>query len=276
MLFAACMGVGFSACYDDKADIMFYSGEQLIDQIGTCTNLISHVTLYLNGSARSNVGIAYGKGGYQAVSSNVKVVTVDIQNDRLILTAGGEKGNAVVTVTDEKGNQAQLSVECGIGVYTYRCVQAEAVPVSGTMEVLTDLKPAVAEALADYAPIKKDGSWILVPDERGAEQEQGNLQVYTEASAQMVKGTYVRNIEEEEQPAFFTPYVYRFSYAGETHEFRVSAHGVAGRSLGIVPIYFMEDVTERFQTASSATELPEGAKVYYIVKVIYRGLALQD
>lgn len=111
ILLCACLVGGLSACYDEKADIAFFSGEQLIDQIGTCTNFVSHVTLYLNGKKEKNVGIAYGKGFYQAVSSDVKVVKVGVKNDRLILTAGGSEGNAVVTVTDDKGNQAQLTVE---------------------------------------------------------------------------------------------------------------------------------------------------------------------
>ena len=100
-----------AACYDEKADIAFFSGEQLIDQIGTCTNFVSHVKLVLGKREEANIGIAYGKGFYQAVSSDIKVVKVSVKGDRLILTAGGSEGNAVVTVTDDKGNQAQLTVE---------------------------------------------------------------------------------------------------------------------------------------------------------------------
>ncbi len=108
----ALLGCGLAACYDEKADIAFFSGEQLIDQVGTCTNFVCHVNLVLGKREEANIGIAYGKGFYQAVSSDVKVVKVNVKDDRLLLTAGGSEGNAVVTVTDDKGNQAQLTVEC--------------------------------------------------------------------------------------------------------------------------------------------------------------------
>ena len=275
-LFAVCFGVGLSACYDDSADIRFFSGEQLIDQVGTCTNFVSHITLYLNGNAGANVGIAYGKGGYQAVTSDVKVVKVGIEADRLILTAGGAKGSAVVTVTDEKGNQAQLTVECGTGVYTYKCIQAGAVPMTESKEVITDLQPVVTEALADYAPMAKGGQWVLIPDKINSETETGTLNVYADETAQPVEGTYTLGVVEEEQPAFFIPQKYNFSYADEEHEFRITPYATGSRMTGIIPIYFMEDVTARFQTASPSTTLPEGAKVYFVAKVTSKGFALQD
>ena len=71
------LSVSLTACYDDKADIAFYSGDQLIDQVGTCTNFVSSVTIYTNSSSKTeNLGIAYGKGGYQALSSDAEVVKV--------------------------------------------------------------------------------------------------------------------------------------------------------------------------------------------------------
>ena len=62
--FLMLLSVSLTACYDDKADIAFYSGDQLIDQVGTCTNFVSSVTIYTNSSSKTeNLGIAYGKGG---------------------------------------------------------------------------------------------------------------------------------------------------------------------------------------------------------------------
>ena len=37
-----------SACQDD-AEIILFSGSELIDETGTCTNTISSTVLYLNG-----------------------------------------------------------------------------------------------------------------------------------------------------------------------------------------------------------------------------------
>ena len=68
-----------SACQDD-AEIILFSGSELIDETGTCTNTISSTVLYLNGWEAENIGIANGKGGYSAQSS-------DETSDTIALTA---------------------------------------------------------------------------------------------------------------------------------------------------------------------------------------------
>ena len=276
MLCVIGLAMGLPACYDDSADIRFYSGDQLIDQVGTCTNLISHVTLYLNGTSQTSVGIAYGKGGYQAVTSDVEVVKVGMEAGRLILTAGGKKGNAVVTVTDEKGNQASLTVESGTGAYAFVCLRTIISPMSANMEGLDNLKTVAEEALADYAPMHAKGRWVFVPEKKTSEAEQGELQVYDSSSAQPVVGTYVRSVAEKPLYEGMSPFIHDFSYGGESHHYNLAGSYITGRAERMFPFYFLEDVTERFHKAAPSVSLPEGAKIYYVVEFIRTSFVLQN
>ena len=66
-----------SACQDD-AEIILFSGSELVDETGTCTNTVSSTVLYLNGWEAENIGIANGKGGYSAQSSDETIVTATV------------------------------------------------------------------------------------------------------------------------------------------------------------------------------------------------------
>lgn len=264
---AVCMCAAFSSCYDDKADIVFYLGNQLIDQAGTCTNVLSEVTIYTNGVRTHDIGIAYGKGSYQAVSSNADVVKVKISGDRLQLIGIGNYGSAVVTVTDEKGNQAKLNVVCGEGIRTYQCQSTDFFAMDKDNNLLTDLHQQVADAMAGYQPIKIDGTMTLIPDSISiAEHTEGKFTCYADANADACYGTYVE--EKTESGITFT-----FILPEEQHVFQLGGSisqiiesNFASREHGIFPIYLLEDVTERFQSLNSGISLPEGAKVYFVVK----------
>lgn len=264
---AVCMCAAFSSCYDDKADIVFYSGNQLIDQAGTCTNVLSEVTIYTNGVRTHDIGIAYGKGSYQAVSSNADVVKVKIIGDRLQLTGTGNYGSAVVTVTDEKGNQAKLNVMCGEGIRTYQCQSTDFFAMDKDNNLLTDLHQQVADAMTGYQPIKTGGNVIITPDSIStAEHTEGKFTCYADANADACNGTYVE--EQTESGITFT-----FILPEEQHVFRfggsiseVIASNFASRADVVIPLYLLEDVTDRFQSLNSGISLPDGAKVYFVVK----------
>ena len=49
-----------SACQDD-AEIILFSGSELVDETGTCTNTVSSTVLYLNGWEAENIRIAMEK-----------------------------------------------------------------------------------------------------------------------------------------------------------------------------------------------------------------------
>lgn len=99
------------ACYDYSADIVVYSGDQPVVEEGVCTNAVTYVALSAGGQSSVELGMAFGNGWYRAETSDVEIVKVAVQYDRLTLSCGEKTGEAVVIVSDEKGNEERLSVE---------------------------------------------------------------------------------------------------------------------------------------------------------------------
>ena len=122
-----------SACQDD-AEIILFSGSELIDETGTCTNTISSTVLYLNGWEAENIGIANGKGGYSAQSSDETIVTATVNDNRLWLSSHGKKGKVTVTVSDKDGNYVTLPVTVSYGVLTFTCLDQPEYQVSRPSE----------------------------------------------------------------------------------------------------------------------------------------------
>lgn len=89
-----------SACQDD-AEIILFSGSELVDETGTCTNTVSSTVLYLNGWEAENIGIANGKGGYSAQSSDETIVTATVIDNRLWLSSHGKKGKVTYHLSEE-------------------------------------------------------------------------------------------------------------------------------------------------------------------------------
>lgn len=123
------MAFCISACQDD-AEIILFSGSELIDETGTCTNTISSTVLYLNGWEAENIGIANGKGGYSAQSSDETIVTATVNDNRLWLSSHGKKGKVTVTVSDKDGNYVTLPVTVSYGVLTFTCLDQPEFQVS--------------------------------------------------------------------------------------------------------------------------------------------------
>lgn len=119
-----------SACQDD-AEIILFSGSELIDETGTCTNTISSTVLYLNGWESENIGIANGKGGYSAQSSDETIVTATVNDNRLWLSSHGKKGKVTVTRPDDV---YRLSEEGEGGKFTYK-TQDEQILAEGTYRI---------------------------------------------------------------------------------------------------------------------------------------------
>lgn len=122
-----------SACQDD-AEIILFSGSELIDETGTCTNTISSTVLYLNGWESENIGIANGKGSYSAQSSDETIVTATVNDNRLWLSSHGKKGKVTVTVSDKDGNYVTLPVTVSYGVLTFTCLDQPEFQVSRPSE----------------------------------------------------------------------------------------------------------------------------------------------
>ena len=105
--------VSLHGCYDYSADIVLYSGDAPVMEDGACTNAVTDVSLSADGQSLIELGMAFGNGWYRAETSDAEIVKVEVQYDRLILSCGGKNGEAVVIVSDEKGNEERLSVEVG-------------------------------------------------------------------------------------------------------------------------------------------------------------------
>lgn len=187
-----------SACQDD-AEIILFSGSELIDETGTCTNTISSTVLYLNGWEAENIGIANGKGGYSAQSSDETIVTATVNDNRLWLSSHGKKGKVTVTVSDKDGNYVTLPVTVSYGVLTFTCLDQPEFQVSRPSEDMLlldaeeDLQKKVNAAMAFYSFINKGDICVLRPDDvyRLSEEGEGGKFTYKTKDEQvLVEGTY--------------------------------------------------------------------------------------
>lgn len=155
------MAFCISACQDD-AEIILFSGSELIDETGTCTNTISSTVLYLNGWEAENIGIANGKGGYSAQSSDETIVTATVNDNRLWLSSHGKKGKVTVTVSDKDGNYVTLPVTVSYGVLTFTCLDQPEFQVSRPNEGMLlfdaedDLQEKVNAAMVFYSLLIKE------------------------------------------------------------------------------------------------------------------------
>lgn len=187
-----------SACQDD-AEIILFSGSELIDETGTCTNTISSTVLYLNGWESENIGIANGKGGYSAQSSDETIVTATVNDNRLWLSSHGKKGKVTVTVSDKDGNYVTLPVTVSYGVLTFTCLDQPEFQVSRPSEDMLlldaeeDLQKKVNAAMAFYSFINKGDICVLRPDDvyRLSEEGEGGKFTYKTQDEQILaEGTY--------------------------------------------------------------------------------------
>ena len=104
-----------TACEDDYRDMVFFTGEAPIYQIGTCDNLIGSVNLYQDKPEGIIVGVDGGDGNYVIINGNDAVVTAAfVKNEngyqRILVTPKGI-GETSITVRDGSGSSAMLRVK---------------------------------------------------------------------------------------------------------------------------------------------------------------------
>ena len=104
-----------TACEDDYRDMVFFTGDAPIYQIGTCDNLIGSVNLYLSKPEGIIVGVDGGDGNYSIVNGEDAIVTAAFvksesgyQRIQIIPKAEGETG---ITVRDGSGSSTLLRVK---------------------------------------------------------------------------------------------------------------------------------------------------------------------
>lgn len=268
------VAVLFSACEDDQADIVFYSGSSLIEEVGTCTNAVSEVTLFMNGRETAEVGIAYGKGAYQAATSDVEIVRVEIVGDRLRLSCGEKEGRAVVMVSDEKGNQAGLWVYTGLGSIECAATGKTAVKAILNGNVIADeaLQSMMAEALQGYRPMEEGGTLTFIPQNVEhwlLEGEEGTVKwTRNPMSGESVEGTYRFGYDDqlmgEPMECFLV------SCKGELHRLYLNPDLNRSRETGPVSQYWVEDITAACPE-DVLQQLPEQARVAYFMETVTWG-----
>lgn len=254
---------------DDDADMLFFSGSEPITQTGTCTNLIGSANLYLNGSQTQDIGIANGKGGYSAQSSDESVVSVTVSNNRLVINAHGKEGKVSVTVTDKKGNSKLLPVIVSYGIISFDYFSLESgfnILVNNEFTTDEDLKKQVNEAMNDYPSINEGGKYVLRPTDLAnvfepGENSGGKLSVYLSEKAQPIEGTYTLywddTLNGKKQMAF------SFNYNSETHVYFLNpsfGDDKTRSNSSYTSTYLVEDVTIH---CPSSIVLPENSKVLY-------------
>lgn len=270
--FALVVAFGFSAC-DDDAQIILFSDSEVIDEIGTCTNTVSSLELYLNGRESADIGIANGKEGYSAHSSDESVVTATVNNDRLLLNSHGKKGKITITVSDKKGNSVVLPVTVAYGGVKLLGIQAAFV-ISVDGEILRgednkQLIESVNEAMAPYAFIKEEETCILQPNDVNKILANGSFKYSSENGKILAEGTYRSEYDDEwitgEQSMFLN-----FSYQGSkgvvNHKFyfepKLKSEPTT-RETGPVKMYWAQDVTQ--SSYLDDITLPDNGKVLYVV-----------
>lgn len=266
-----------SACEDD-AELILFSGSDLIDQSGTCGNAISSSVLYLNGRPTEDIGIANGKGGYSARSSDETVVTATISNNRLLINSHGKKGKAVITIKDKKDNRVSLPVTVSYGILTLYC-QSERFSVAKDNKYIEDdaLQAQVNAEMTFHSFMKEDEKCILKSvaiDNFLIEGSSGSFIIRTPDGKNSAEGTYT--IKRDDSLTGKKNIAFVFSYNNKNQTFFYNPRmdsSRATRDTGPLPCFLVEDVTS---LCPQSISLPEGAKVFYGVYSSNHGIRPEE
>lgn len=252
-----------ASCEDDYRDMMLFTGEEPIYQVGTCANSINTLGFYLTKPEGVVVGVDGGSGGYVIVNGDETIATADFttaQNgyDRILITPKGE-GETSITVRDSDGKQAVLRVwvaECVKYVLTNA---AEAMMIKG--DFTAEQETQVAAAFVDKFTVKVNGRYELIPDDVSDAWEQGTLRVYPENnSATPILGRYDSvpiTVGERQLRAL------RLTFNDEEHIYSFSSIPEPTRTSYIQTMFdCWEEVTD-----ICPIELPEGCKVYHVQRL---------
>lgn len=252
-----------TACEDDYRDMVFFTGDAPIYQIGTCDNLIGSVNIYLTNPEGIVVGVDGGDGNYSIINGDDAVVTAAFvksengyQRIQIIPKAEGE---TAITVRDGSGSSALLKVkieEC-LKLVLYKA--KDGIVVIG--EATEEQKKNIADAFTDFFTVKMGGRYELIPDEGCGIWEKGTLRIRPDDSTiAPIMGRYetVPVVEGEVERAGLL-----FTYNDEEHLYRSGTYPEDTRT-SVMPSYkdFWEDVTE-----VCPVEVPAGCKVYHVERL---------
>lgn len=163
---------------DEERDIIFFSGDTPIYETGTCTNLLSSLTLYTIRTEGARIGIDGGDGDYSLKSGNEEVATAVLSSDKkaVILTPKA-LGNTTITVSDGNGKTAILPVKV-VDYVLDRPVISQQVLVSGN--VTPERKAEIVAEEMKYFNVKIGGGYRFIPDKMTSDLESGQVIIYAE------------------------------------------------------------------------------------------------
>ena len=250
-----------TACEDDYRDIVFFTGDAPIYQVGTCGNMFSSANLYLNKPEGIIVGVDGGDGNYSIVNGDDAIVTAAFvksesgyQRIQIIPKAEGETG---ITVRDGSGSSALLRVkvdEC-LKLVWYKV--KDGIVVTG--EATEEQKKNIADAFTDFFTVKVGGRYEMIPDNESEMLEKGTLRVRPDDSAiAPFIGRYERIpvVEDEKERLGLL-----FEYNGEKHLYTFNGPDLTRTSV-MEYMDFWENVTE-----ICPVEVPAGCKVYHVERL---------
>ena len=263
------MMFSISSCSDD-ADIILFSGSQPITETGTCTNLIYSINLYLNGGQSQDIGIANGKGGYSAQSSDETIVTAVVKDSRLLITSHDKKGKAVVTVSDKKGNRKELPVSVSNGIFPFYLDRQDVVVlVDENPSEDEELKSQIKQAMSAYpfANMQEHDCLIFFPDDVTKMMTLDGsgtfaLRANNGSGETRLEGSYQVELDDAFTGSEEITFVLHFN--GESHSLFLDPKRLnETRNPGPLRVNFYEDITSLYQEAS--TPLPANTQIVNII-----------
>lgn len=251
-----------TSCEEEYRDMVLFGGVEPIYQVGTCNNLLSSVTLYLDRPEGAVLGIDGGDGRYELTADGISVAVAEFSEDlngyRRIRVLPKAEGCTNIGVADGSGHTLLLQVvvkEC----YKYHLF-VEDVAYSCTQEIDETLWESIQVTLDEQMTAKRQAcTYTLIPDR---EDDGGVLRVSSDPLVDgFVSGTY-ELIESPDKE-----WTLRFCYNDEVHDFCYSNPLLPPdtKNLAAGSLLMYEDVTSLIDS----NILPEGCRVIRIEKWMY-------
>lgn len=253
-----------ASCQDDT-EIILFSGSELNNESGTCTNAVSSTTLYLNGTPGADIGIANGKGSYSAKSSDETIVTATVTDARLLLNSHDKVGTATITVSDKEGNTVTLPVKVAYGIMSFDCRgERISVAVDNTYWDKEELQEQVRTELASYSFLNGQKYCTLQPENVNTilkENSKGTFFIESENWKVLRKGTYQVKVSDvlTGTPGVAIEFTYDDNKEKHIFFFNPKLNNSSARDIGPTPFVWVEDIT--ITQPVSSVQLPENSKV---------------
>lgn len=201
-----------------------------------------------------SISIIGGDGKYSASCNNVSVIEAEIvQEKMMILLKPRSTGNAIVTITDESGNQYVLNVNVCYKEINLIIDKQDVIVVGNK---LSEAQKAEIERKAILTlPVKVNGGFKLVYN-NSEELNKGQVFIYNDNhGGEAAESVFeYKKIKLEVDGVIQTHPSFVITIDGKKRVFVVNRY-FASKSSMVVPMAFNEDITELFKTEYPDVEL---------------------